>query len=509
MELELICEPAFDYGRAPGRVDAGRTTARHVADASGAGQTVRLQTDLALGIEASRIRARHTLKAGEHAYVALAWGEGLSTPDRRRRRAATDRRDGPFLARLARPGAPVPRPPLARGDPALGADDQGTDVHAHRGDGGGADDLASRDARRRAQLGLPVHVDAGLHLHAAGAAPARAGRGGRGVHAVRRRPRAQQRRRSADHVRDRRSPRPDRDLPRGPLGLFRRAPGADRQRRLRPAPERRVRRGARLDPQAHDAQPAPAAAAVADRAGAGGVRHQGVAPARPGHLGGPRQAAALRLLEAHVLGGDGPGREARRDPRRPEARGQMGSDRRGDPRRHPRPRAQGRRAAPALRDRRARRLDAAGGDLRIPARRRRAPARLGAGDRRRSDRERLRPALPDRRDRRRPLGQGGDVPDLLVLAGVGAVDRRRGPAGPRPDGTAAASRLVVGAVRRGVRRRHRPTPRQLPAGVLAPGADRGGGADHPGRAAGAGGPRPTELGGAEQLDPPNRLEAGS
>ena len=37
---------------------------------------------------------------------------------------------------------------------------------------------------------------------------------------------------------------------------------------------------------------------------------------------------------------------------------------------------QGRRAAPALRHRRARRLDAAGGDLRLPARPRRAPARL-------------------------------------------------------------------------------------------------------------------------------------
>ena len=63
------------------------------------------------------------------------------------------------------------------------------------------------------------------------------------------------------------------------------------------------------------AQPAPAPAAVADRAGAGRVRHQRLAPARPGHLGGARQAAALRLLEAHVLGRDGPCREARGDPR--------------------------------------------------------------------------------------------------------------------------------------------------------------------------------------------------
>jgi GH15 family glucan-1,4-alpha-glucosidase len=79
VELELICEPAFDYGREPAAwtlVD----DSRHTADATGAGQTVRLQTDLKLGVEATRIRARHTLVAGERAYVALAWGEGLPAP---------------------------------------------------------------------------------------------------------------------------------------------------------------------------------------------------------------------------------------------------------------------------------------------------------------------------------------------------------------------------------------------------------------------------------------------
>ncbi len=109
------------------------------------------------------------------------------------------------------PGAPVRRPSLARGDPALGADDQGTDLHADRGDRGRADHLAAGDPGRRAQLGLPLHVDARLDVHAAGAAPPRTRLGGGRVHAVRRRPRAQQRRRPADHVRDRRSPRPDRD----------------------------------------------------------------------------------------------------------------------------------------------------------------------------------------------------------------------------------------------------------------------------------------------------------
>ena len=41
---------------------------------------------------------------------------------------------------------------------------------------------------------------------------------------------------------------------------------------------------------------------------------------------------------------------------------------------------------------------------------------------------------------------------------------------------AAPDRVTAGAVRRGVRRRHRPSPRQLPPGLLAPGADGGRGA---------------------------------
>ena len=113
------------------------------------------------------------------------------------------------------------------------------------------------------------------------------------------------------------------------------------------------------------------------------------------------------------------------------------------------------RAAPALRDRLARRLDPAGRDLRLPARRRPAPRRHRERDRRGPDRARLRPPLPHGRDRRRPLRQGGHVPDLLLLARLGARDRRRGAAGPRPDGAAAADRLAARPLRRGVRRRHR------------------------------------------------------
>jgi GH15 family glucan-1,4-alpha-glucosidase len=80
VEIELICEPAFDYGRAPAEwalVDGSR----HTADASGAGQTIRLQTNLELGIEVNRVRARHTLKTGEQTYAALGWGFGSAVPD--------------------------------------------------------------------------------------------------------------------------------------------------------------------------------------------------------------------------------------------------------------------------------------------------------------------------------------------------------------------------------------------------------------------------------------------
>ena len=79
VEIELVCEPAFDYGRDPAEWtlvdDAG-----HAADATGNGQTVRLSTDLAIGIEGGSARARHVLQKGERAFCALSWAEGLASP---------------------------------------------------------------------------------------------------------------------------------------------------------------------------------------------------------------------------------------------------------------------------------------------------------------------------------------------------------------------------------------------------------------------------------------------
>ncbi len=80
VEVELVCEPGFDYGRAPAEWGLVGDS-RHTADASGAGVTFRLQTDMALGIEGDRVRARRALEQGEQLYCAISWAE--SSPCRR------------------------------------------------------------------------------------------------------------------------------------------------------------------------------------------------------------------------------------------------------------------------------------------------------------------------------------------------------------------------------------------------------------------------------------------
>jgi alpha,alpha-trehalase len=79
IELELICEPVFDYGCEPAEwTIVGDDD--HAADATAAGTTIRLGTDLPLGIEGNSVRARHTLREGERIYCALSWGADLELP---------------------------------------------------------------------------------------------------------------------------------------------------------------------------------------------------------------------------------------------------------------------------------------------------------------------------------------------------------------------------------------------------------------------------------------------
>jgi GH15 family glucan-1,4-alpha-glucosidase len=79
VEIELVCEPVFDYGRVPAEWSLADDEL-HTADASGAGQVVRLRTDMAIGIEGNRVRARHVLHDGERLFCSLSWAEGLESP---------------------------------------------------------------------------------------------------------------------------------------------------------------------------------------------------------------------------------------------------------------------------------------------------------------------------------------------------------------------------------------------------------------------------------------------
>jgi alpha,alpha-trehalase len=106
VEVELVCEPVFDYGRvAADWALVGDD--RHVADATGAGLTIRLSTDMALGIEGNSVRARHTLTEGDELYCALSWAEELDAPadldDAKARLTATTRYWRKWLSRARLP----------------------------------------------------------------------------------------------------------------------------------------------------------------------------------------------------------------------------------------------------------------------------------------------------------------------------------------------------------------------------------------------------------------------
>ncbi|WP_068279749.1 glycoside hydrolase family 15 protein [Aldersonia kunmingensis] len=79
IDIQLLCEPVFDYGRTQAEWTLC-DDARHCADATGGGLTLRVRTDLALGIEGGRVRGRHTLEEGESIFCALSWAAELAAP---------------------------------------------------------------------------------------------------------------------------------------------------------------------------------------------------------------------------------------------------------------------------------------------------------------------------------------------------------------------------------------------------------------------------------------------
>ena len=107
VEVEIVCEPAFDYGRARRRVDDGR---RRPA----LRRRERGRADLSPGVR-SRPRHRGRPRArparppgGEKAYCAISWAEGLAAPAELRGGRGADRSHDPLLARLAEHGRESP-----------------------------------------------------------------------------------------------------------------------------------------------------------------------------------------------------------------------------------------------------------------------------------------------------------------------------------------------------------------------------------------------------------------
>jgi GH15 family glucan-1,4-alpha-glucosidase len=74
VDLEIDCQPAFDYGRRDGTWrHIGKAYGDAVCEADGIDLSLRLCTDLRLGFEGQRARAETTMRAGQHAYCALGW----------------------------------------------------------------------------------------------------------------------------------------------------------------------------------------------------------------------------------------------------------------------------------------------------------------------------------------------------------------------------------------------------------------------------------------------------
>ena len=414
VEVELVCEPVLDYGRTPAEwslVDEGV----NAADASGAGQSIRLQTDMALGVEGERERARHTLEPGEQVYCSLSWADGLASPQ------DVDEAKARLAARLAsaRPGWSSPhdhrwRELIERSALTIrastymptGATIAALTTSLPETPGGERNwDYRytwMRDSTFTLQALHLLNLDwepdefmqfvADLEPNDDGGLQIMYGIDGR--------------RDLTESTRD--------DLSVPARGLC--ASATARSSNARTTSSERCWTPILL----HTRRSAPAGrGAVADRAIAGGLRKRGVAPARPGHLGGARRAPALRVLEADVLGRVDRAAKLGRIAGDAEPQAVVASHGRRDQGGHPRasgcetvccassttptsstpPRCWRRFSGSCARTTSA----CANPSTRSPRRR---PKRLRCKNR-------------DRRDRRRPVGQGGHLPDLLVLARIG------------------------------------------------------------------------------------------
>ena len=82
VDVVLDCEPVFDYGRArPEWSYTGSGYGEALAEVEGSDFSVRLTTDLRLGLEGPSAHARRTMQEGETGFVALSWDNGRPPAD--------------------------------------------------------------------------------------------------------------------------------------------------------------------------------------------------------------------------------------------------------------------------------------------------------------------------------------------------------------------------------------------------------------------------------------------
>ena len=76
VQVNLDCEPNFDYGRAPAHWEyAGNGYHEGIARGEGADIELRLTTSMQMGFEGPRATARTLMKEGETLFIALSWSD--------------------------------------------------------------------------------------------------------------------------------------------------------------------------------------------------------------------------------------------------------------------------------------------------------------------------------------------------------------------------------------------------------------------------------------------------
>ena len=78
VEIEVVCEPAYDYGRAPG--EWSLSSDRHRAEVTGAGQKIRSRPTCCSGSRPITCGLGTCCAEGEELYCALSWDEAITPP---------------------------------------------------------------------------------------------------------------------------------------------------------------------------------------------------------------------------------------------------------------------------------------------------------------------------------------------------------------------------------------------------------------------------------------------